>query len=149
MAQDLIPRIKLEWKTIHQEQNPNNNEVVDEASDVIDIYDSENLDSVMSTEVLLLKDAASVQIVPTALPNLKFVYIRVMTDRIGDPDTITDGTIKAEITTDLDADQVLQGDLIVVKKKTADITSIKLTSNEDDSTGISLPVRIILGGKSS
>ena len=70
---------------------------------------------------------------------------RVLVEKL--VDAPVQGTFKAKVTSaGGGADQIIQGDMLMIRNKDADITSIKLTNDEDDSDGVALPILVILGG---
>lgn len=127
--------------------NPNTDKDISiNANDVQDTYESLNVDSSYEHTVQLLKNDADVEIIPATLTGVKFCFLRVLTENLA-VTSPANGTINIKITSSgAGTDQLINADLLMRRSKNADITSIKITSNEDDTDGVTLPVLIILGG---
>lgn len=125
--------------------DPNESQIINvEGKDKIDTYESANVVSPYIHTVQLKKDDVDVEVIPASLSGVKFAHIRVKTENLA---TVpSDGSITAKITSAVGTDQLIKGDLIMIRDGAAAITSIKLTNNEDDSNGVVLPVLVILGG---
>jgi len=138
-------RLHLDLEVSMDLYDPNNDTDIVLDKDEIDTYESGNLTDPHGGIIQLLKDASDIEAVPDSFSTgIKFVLIRVMVENLAVVPTV--GTITAKITTGDNVDQIISGSLIMIRGKEANITSIKLTNDEDDSTGVTLPVRIILGG---
>ena len=120
-------------------------DIKNNAEEELDTYESVNLTVPYEHSPELAKDGADVEVIPASLSGVKFAYIRVLVEKL--VDAPVQGTFKAKVTSaGGGADQIIQGDMLMIRNKDADITSIKLTNDEDDSDGVALPILVILGG---
>lgn len=139
-------RLRLNLDIHMTTYNPNkDNDLANNGQDTFDTYESENLESPYEHTIQLLKDDADIEIIPATLSGVKFFHMRVLTENLAD--TPVDGTINVKITSSGGgSEQLINCDLLMRRSKDADITSIKLTNNENDTSGVTLPVLVILGG---
>lgn len=125
--------------------NPNQNQIINvDIKEGFDTYESDKVASSYSHTVQLKKDDVDIEVIPSSLTGVKFVFIRVKTENLAS--VPPDGTVSVKITSGVGTDQIIKGDFFIIRNKAAGITSIKLTNNEDNSTGVTLPVLVILGG---
>lgn len=145
MASPYYNQLHLDLKVEMVTYDPNEGQIINvEGKDEIDTYESANVVSPYNHTVQLKKDDADIEMIPGSLSGIKFAYIRVKTENLA---TVpTDGSITAKVTSAIGTDQLIKGDIIMIRDGAAAITSIKLTNNEDDSDGVDLPVLVVLGG---
>lgn len=147
MADPYYNRLRLNILVQMLTYNPNKDFDVSTPVEMIlnDLYESENLEIPYQHTPILFKDDADIEIMPASFTGVKFVFMKVLTENLST--TPDNGTINVKITsTNGGTDQLINGNLFMRSSKEADITSIKITNNEDDLTGVSLPVAVVLGG---
>ena len=145
MAENNYNRLHLNIEMIMEIFSPDADMVISTvAGDKFDTFESVNLTSPNSQIVNLARDAVDIEVIPASLSGIKFMAIRVLKKNLASVPDI--GTLTVKITSAVGNEQIVQGDWIVIRNKDADITSIKLTNNEDSGEGVTLPVLVILGG---
>lgn len=146
MADAYYNRLHLNLHIQMLTYNPNTDSDMNvRGEEKIDTYESLNLESPYGHTALLQADDADIEIIPASITEVKFCYIKVLQENLATPPE--NGTINIKITsTGGGADQLINANMFMRRSKDADITSIKLTNNEDNATGVELPVLIILGG---
>ena len=146
MADSYENRIQLDLHVAMVVFNPNTNSVVGiAAEDRVVADESENYAGQYSNNMTLAKDAADLEAIPGTFSGVRFMMIRVRHENMVTTPVV--GTFTAKITdTDGETDQVIVGDYLLIRNKNAHITSVKLTNNEDDTSGVALPLAILMGG---
>jgi hypothetical protein len=146
MSEAYYNRLRLNLLIQMLEYNPNNNsDLRVNTEEKIDTYESLNLESPFQHTAMLQKDDVDIEVIPATYTGIKFFYMRVLTQSLATAPV--NGTVNVKITSSGGgADQLINADLLMRRSLNADITSIKLTNNEDDADGVELPVLIILGG---
>ena len=157
MAVDTIMRLRLDVRRAVERYNTGINIVESLIGE--DIYDT-----ILTTEikdpsikiVTLAKDDVDIEMVPANLQStgLNYLYLRIMWELFDDAVALTpaDGTMLVKITHIGGTDQIAMNagrifEHYAQEKAAGLITSVKVSSNESDSTGVDVPLLIILAGK--
>lgn len=157
MAVDTILRLRLDVRRAVERYNTGLNIVESLIGE--DIYDT-----ILTTEIkdpmiriiTLAKDDADIEIVPVNLQStgLNYLYLRILWELFDDVSGLTpaDGSMLVKITHAGGTDQIAMNagrifEHYANEKAAGLITSVKITSNEDDATGVDVPLLIILAGK--